>query len=99
MSGGRASNIVRKADGSSGCGKGGQRYRKNRVMPVEGRALTLDGLLKKERTGDPQRAWKHRFRSGPLRESSIGRRSKPDFRWNAALQLILCWCQLKTNPK
>ena len=30
----------------------GQRYRRSRVMPVEGRALTLDRLLKKKRTGD-----------------------------------------------
>jgi hypothetical protein len=51
MSGGRASNIVRKDDGSSECRKG-SRYRRSRVMPVEGRALTLDRLLKKKRTGD-----------------------------------------------
>jgi hypothetical protein len=51
MSGGRASNIVRKGDDSSGRRKGSE-VGKKPVMPVEGRALTLDRLLKKKRTGD-----------------------------------------------
>ena len=49
--GGRASNIVNRTMARLGVGEG-QRYRRNRVTPVEGRTLTLDVLLKKKRTGD-----------------------------------------------
>jgi hypothetical protein len=41
----------RQGDGQSGSRRGSQ-YRGSRVMPAEGRALTSDVLLKKERRGD-----------------------------------------------
>ena len=51
MGGGRASNVAEKATTCLGVGEG-QMYQRSRVMPVEGRTLTLDVLLKKKRTGD-----------------------------------------------
>lgn len=51
--GGRSSNIVRRMMARLGVGEG-QMYRRSRVTPAEGRALTLEELLKKKRTGDGQ---------------------------------------------
>jgi hypothetical protein len=49
--GGRTSNITYKDGGRTGSRRG-SRYRRCRAMPAEGRALTSDVLLKKERRGD-----------------------------------------------
>jgi hypothetical protein len=47
----RTSNVVDRTADHLGVGKG-QRYRRSRVTPVEGRALTSGVLEKEERCGD-----------------------------------------------
>jgi hypothetical protein len=47
----RASNVVYGMTDRLGVGEG-QRYRRSRVMPVEGRALASGVLEKEERNGD-----------------------------------------------
>ena len=47
----RTSNVIFGMRDHLGVGKG-QRYRRSRVMPVEGRALASGVLEKKERNGD-----------------------------------------------
>ena len=49
----RAPNVIFGMADHSGVGEG-QRYRRSRVMPVEGRALASGVLEKKERNGDWQ---------------------------------------------
>jgi hypothetical protein len=47
----RTSNVIERMAGHLGVGEG-QRYRRSRVTPVEGRALTSGVLEKEERGGD-----------------------------------------------
>ena len=47
----RTSNVTFGVAGHLGVGEG-QRYRRSRVMPVEGRALASGELRKEERSGD-----------------------------------------------
>jgi hypothetical protein len=47
----RAPNVILRMADHLGVGKG-QRYRRSRVTPVEGRALTSGVLVKEERSGD-----------------------------------------------
>jgi hypothetical protein len=47
----RAPNVILRMADHLGVGKG-QRYRRSRVTPVEGRALTSGVLEKEERSGD-----------------------------------------------
>lgn len=49
----RTPNVVYRRTDHLGVGEG-QRYRRSRVMPVEGRALTSGELEKEERSGDWQ---------------------------------------------
>src|ERR1700685_957342 len=66
-------NDIDKDGGHLGVGKG-QRYRRSRVTPVEGRTLTFGVLEKEGRSGDWQGAWQHRVRYGNFRSSCIARR-------------------------
>ena len=47
----RTSNVIERVAAHLGVGEG-QRYRRSRVTPVEGRALTSGVLEKEERSGD-----------------------------------------------
>lgn len=51
VGGDRNSNAVERAAAGAGIGEG-QMYRRSRITPVEGRALTSGVFAKKERSGD-----------------------------------------------
>ena len=51
VGGSRTPNVIHGMTDHLGVGEG-QRYRRSRVMPVEGRALASGVLVKEERSGD-----------------------------------------------
>src|SRR6266536_3807253 len=69
----RTSNGIDRMADPLGVGKG-QRYRRSRVTPGEGRALTSGVLEKEGRSGDWRGVWQHRVRYGNFRSSGIERR-------------------------